>query len=82
MNNNRATYQNGNSAIGNYLKCVILMYSSDGDGIPVQDLPHIFDRFYKGKNGNFGLGLAIVKSAILSLKGSRSEERRVGKECR
>ena len=43
---------------------------SNGDGIPVQDLPHIFDRFYKGKNGNFGLGLAIVKSAILSLKGS------------
>ncbi len=43
---------------------------SNGDGIPVQDLSHIFDRFYKGKNGNFGLGLAIVKSAILSLKGS------------
>ncbi|MFC1997388.1 sensor histidine kinase [Chloroflexota bacterium] len=44
-----------------------------GNGIAAKDLPHIFDRFYRGEksrargNGNkggVGLGLAIVKSLI------------------
>lgn len=39
-----------------------------GVGIPEADLPHIFDRFYRGQNeslaaGN-GLGLAIVRSIV------------------
>lgn len=38
--------------------------SDNGDGFSESDLPHIFDRFYKGEKGNFGLGLAIVKSSI------------------
>lgn len=38
--------------------------SDDGDGISKEDMPHIFERFYKGKNGNFGLGLSIAKSAL------------------
>ena len=48
----------------------MIKIKDDGDGIPTQDLPYIFDRFYKGKNGNFGLGLAIARSAILNLNGS------------
>lgn len=48
---------------------VILRISDDGDGIPDSDLPFIFNRFYKGKNGNFGLGLAIAKSAAELLNG-------------
>ncbi len=48
---------------------VILRISDDGEGIPSDDLPYIFDRFYKGKGGNFGLGLAIAKSAAELLKG-------------
>ena len=48
---------------------VFLRISDDGDGIPQSDLPFIFDRFYKGKNGNFGLGLAIAKSAAELLNG-------------
>jgi signal transduction histidine kinase len=47
----------------------ILRISDDGDGIPESDIPFIFDRFYKGKNGNFGLGLAIAKSAAELLNG-------------
>lgn len=38
--------------------------SDDGPGIGAEELPHIFERFYKGKKGNFGLGLAISKTII------------------
>ncbi|GLB27774.1 two-component sensor histidine kinase [Lacrimispora xylanolytica] len=48
---------------------ISLKISDDGDGIPEADIPFIFDRFYKGKNGNFGLGLAIAKSAAELLNG-------------
>ena len=47
----------------------IIYISDDGNGIPQSDLPHIFERFYKGKNGNFGLGLSIAKSAVTSMGG-------------
>jgi len=46
-----------------------------GCGIPAEELPHIFDRFYRleksrqGKGDNAGLGLAIVKR-IIELHGS------------
>ncbi len=36
-----------------------------GSGIPGEDLPHIFDRFYKSANSSgSGLGLAISKSLV------------------
>ena len=36
----------------------------DGNGIDAEVMPHIFERFYKGKDGNQGIGLSIVKSII------------------
>lgn len=36
----------------------------DGAGIASEDLPHIFNRFYKGNGGKHGIGLSIVKSII------------------
>jgi len=48
----------------------IIRISDDGNGISDHDLPHIFERFYKGKGGNLGLGLAIAKSAIEFIGGS------------
>jgi len=36
----------------------------DGPGISAEDLPHIFERFYKGRDGKHGIGLSIVKSVV------------------
>lgn len=52
--------------------------ADDGDGIEEEELPHLFERFYKGKKGNFGLGLAISKSAMESMGGSLTAFNRNG----
>ena len=36
--------------------------ADDGEGIAPDDLPHVFERFYKGKGGKHGIGLSIAKS--------------------
>ncbi|NFE79382.1 HAMP domain-containing histidine kinase [Clostridium sporogenes] len=44
----------------------------NGNGIPKEDLPYIFKRFYKGKNASeesIGIGLAMAKSIIISQNG-------------
>ena len=43
---------------------VRISVEDDGPGIYSEDLAHLFERFYKGKNGNHGLGLAIAKSSL------------------
>ena len=43
---------------------VRLTISDDGPGFDANELLNIFERFYKGKKGNFGLGLAITKNII------------------
>ena len=49
---------------------VQLWVADSGSGIAAQDLPHIFDRFYRadaarsGAEGASGLGLAIVRSVV------------------
>lgn len=51
-------------------KWIRVNISDDGTGISESDMPHIFDRFYKGKNGGqHGIGLAIVKEIVLLHKG-------------
>ncbi len=43
---------------------IVISISDDGKGISENDLPHIFERFYKGEGGNFGIGLSITKDII------------------
>jgi signal transduction histidine kinase len=42
--------------------------SDDGPGIVAEDLPHVFDRFYRARSlrdgGGSGLGLAIVREIV------------------
>lgn len=43
--------------------------ADDGPGILPEDLPHLFERFYRGENGCFGLGLAIAQAAARVMGG-------------
>ncbi len=50
---------------------VQIVVEDEGSGIPQEDIPYVFERFYKadkarkrGVNGGTGLGLAIVKSFV------------------
>lgn len=42
---------------------------NNGQEISQEDMPHIFERFYKGANGGHGIGLAITKEVIKAHKG-------------
>lgn len=47
--------------------CTKISISDNGCGISKKDLPHIFERFYKGSNSNsdsVGIGLALAKTII------------------
>lgn len=63
---------------------VELRVRDTGGGIDAADLPHIFDRFYRGdrsrhsENGESGLGLAIVRSIIKAHGGSITVESTMG----
>lgn len=48
---------------------VIIKVSDDGNGIAKEDLPHIFERFYKGKGGKFGIGLSMASDIAKLHKG-------------
>lgn len=57
---------------------VSVQVSDKGPGIPPDDLPHIFDRFYRGDasrarvTGNAGLGLSIARAIVEAHGGSIS----------
>jgi two-component system phosphate regulon sensor histidine kinase PhoR len=64
---------------------VVIRVSDTGIGIPSEDLPRIFERFYrvdKGRSrevGGTGLGLSIVKHAVERMHGEVRVDSQVGK---
>lgn len=55
---------------GIYTEIVI---SDNGSGIDKEDLPYLFDRFYKGKNSDnqsYGIGLALARMIIVNQNGT------------
>ena len=62
-----------------------LTFKDYGVGIPSEELPHIFERFYRGDpsrtraTGGFGLGLAIAKALVEAYGGTISAESTPGK---
>lgn len=63
-------------------KVAIFRISDSGTGIPAEDLPRVFECFYRGSNvGNkpgAGLGLAIVKKSVGAHGGSITLESHAG----
>ncbi len=61
---------------------VVLTVSDTGSGVPEEELPYIFDRFWRGEKsrarvtGGAGLGLAICKNLVEAQGGSISAKNR------
>lgn len=54
-----------------------IIISDNGPGIDKDDLPHLFERFYKGKNASgqsVGIGLALARTIIIGQNGSIKAE--------
>lgn len=68
-------------------KTVVSVYN-EGDGIPEEDLPYVFDRFYKGDKSRgldktgVGLGLYISRTIIEAHREKIKVESEYGKWCR
>ncbi|MHB1322975.1 MAG: sensor histidine kinase [Coriobacteriia bacterium] len=64
---------------------VVIEVTDTGVGIPEEDLPNVFERFYRSdvsrskETGGFGLGLAIAKHIVDASGGSISVRSAIGK---
>ena len=63
----------------------VLEVADSGLGIPPEDLPHVFTRFWRGEKsrsratGGAGIGLSIVQELVRAHGGQVSVESTVGK---
>jgi signal transduction histidine kinase len=68
--------------------CLRVEVADTGEGIRPEDLPYVFDRFYRGEKsrnrttGGAGLGLAIAKGIVEAHGGTISVESRLGEGTR
>jgi two-component system sensor histidine kinase/response regulator len=88
LGNNSVKYSHMGSKV--YIKAegvdghVVISVSDTGVGIPAEDLPFIFDDFYRAESGRAaaggaGLGLAICKRIVETHDGSITAESELGK---
>lgn len=74
--------------VGKTDQTVNITIQDNGDGIPPDDLPYVFDRFWKGDktrsrtNGGSGLGLAIARQLVSVHGGMISVESELGQGTR
>lgn len=71
-------------AIGKHIE---ISFQDTGTGISGEDLPHIFDAYYQGKNevnrtGGTGIGLALTKGLVEQMSGIIDVESQKGKGTR
>ncbi len=65
----------------------VIQVEDSGIGIPAEDLPHIFERFYQvdkqrqSSVGGFGLGLAIAQQIVAAHGGHLNVKSEVGQGC-
>lgn len=62
-----------------------IVIEDDGSGIDPKDLPHLFERFYRGKassESSVGIGLALTRMIVQSQNGSIKVENRKTKGSR
>lgn len=52
----------------------VITVEDDGPGIPEEEMPHVFERFYQGSKGKFGIGLSVVWSGMEYMGGRVSVE--------
>jgi len=65
---------------GRVEKRVLVEVRDTGPGIPAEELPHIFERFYKSTDsGGMGLGLAIARHIVSAHGGTIEAESQPGK---
>ena len=67
--------------VGNPLYTEVVIVDN-GEGIEMEDLPHIFKRFYRGKNASsesVGIGLAMARSIVVSQNGDITVQSEKGK---
>lgn len=78
----RGAFEQGNAGAPSAMKgvapkgtCALLTIHNTGNAVDPEDLPHLFDRFYRSDKarvrteGSYGLGLAIAAETAISHKG-------------
>jgi signal transduction histidine kinase len=69
-------------------RCAVVSVEDTGEGIPPDELEHVFERFYRvdpsrqRASGGAGLGLAIVRELVAAMGGEVSAESVVGEGSR
>lgn len=58
---------------------VMIRVTDDGPGFEQEEIPRVFERFFRGKKGITGIGLSIVKSITDQHKGTVSAQN--GEDC-